>query len=218
MSTPTWASWAEDFLRANWRNAVSSALTDTSIARWHPTGFIVFRLGEVRGDGYEGSHRVHVWPGGIERRLMAGHPSIHSHDWELQSLALSGEYVDDIFRTSTDEEPLLAHHVQYGGAAGDTIAPTGEAVRLIRHDRRIIPPGTCHHMLIGVPHETLIADAQTVVTYVMMSPRQPEGMVLLGGAAFSAAGFQRPGLTEDEQAYAAKTLSSVLEDPPPSLI
>lgn len=67
---------------------------------------------------------------------------------------LFGEHIDDICRSSTDAEPFLAHDVEYGGAAGDKIAPTREDKRLTRHDRRIVPPGMCHHMLTGAPRDT----------------------------------------------------------------
>ncbi len=114
------------------------------------------RLGDVKSGGCQGSHRIHIWPGAIKRHEMSGHPTIHSHDWELQSLVLGGRYTDVIFEYSEQAPALLAHVVQYGGEAGDSITPTGDNVRLERRAVRTVSRGQCHHMDIGVPHETLI--------------------------------------------------------------
>ena len=67
-----WALRAEEYLRRNWRTAVQRALDSVSSGKWHPNGFIVFRLGEVQDDTFTGSHRVHIWPGGIARRGLPG--------------------------------------------------------------------------------------------------------------------------------------------------
>ncbi|GAA2160967.1 hypothetical protein FHX52_3222 [Humibacillus xanthopallidus] len=210
MTDTTWSSWAERHLHNNWRSAIREALNNVSSARWHPNGFIVFRLGDVRDGVFTGSHRVHIWPGEIARRDLPGHPTIHSHDWELQSLVLNGQYADVIFGRSSEAPALVAHAVQYGGADGDSIEPTGDNVQLVRQELRTVEAGTCHHMDAGVPHETLVPDDETVVTYVMMGPRQTGGMMLAAESPFNATHFKRPGLTPDEERSASATLARVL--------
>lgn len=210
MTASSWASWAEGHLRAHWRQAVESALSNSKSARWHPNGFMVFRLDEVSEGDLRGSRRVHIWPGGVERKEMPGHPTIHSHDWELQSLVLAGKYSDVIFEISTDAPALLTHAVKYDAETGDSIEPTGDGIRLVQREVRDVHAGDCHHMDVGVPHETLVPMSETVVTHVMMGPRHVDGMMLAGEAAFTAKSFTRPALSDVEQDYARKTLSALL--------
>jgi len=208
-----WSSWAEHHLRNNWRSAVQDALSTVPKARWHPNGFVVFRLGEVYGGAFAGSHRVHIWPGEIARRALPGHPTIHSHDWELQSLVLSGEYADVIFETSSEGPAHVVHSVRYGETEGDSIQPTSATVHLIRRERRAIEVRSCHHMDVGVPHETLVPVGETVVTYVMMGPRQADGMMLAAERPFRTTNFRRPLLSTGEQHHVSRTLRGVLGAP-----
>jgi len=60
---------------------------------WHPNGFIVFRLDEAQDGTFTGSHRVHIWPGKIVRRALPRHPTIHSHDGEMQYQGSPGRFL-----------------------------------------------------------------------------------------------------------------------------
>lgn len=213
----SWSAWAECFLRARWQQGVEQALENLSLARWHPNGFIVFRLGDVTyqpdDTTYSGSHRIHIWPAEITRRSVPGHPRIHSHDWELMSLSLTGEYRDVIYTEESNNAPLLfTHDVKYGGTHGDSITPSGHRIRLARTQFRTVNRGTCHHMDIGIPHETLVSDLQLVVTYVMMGARQRHGMMLAAEEPFTMTNFHRQFLNDSEQSYAERTLINLLND------
>ena len=212
MKDDSWASWAEARLRRDWPTAVEMSIADMEIARWHPNGFVVFRLGEVVDGRFGGSHRLHVWPGGIPRQSLPGHPTIHSHDWELQSLVLQGTYVDVIFEQADigpDALALLSHIVKYDSEVGDSIRPTEDTMRLSRRESRAVEKGGSHHMDIGVFHETVGPASETVVTYVMMGPRQETGMMLLGREPFAMTSFRRPALSQTEREHIESVLLAI---------
>jgi hypothetical protein len=68
--------------------ARSAILRGDVTPQWHPTGFVVFHLGEI--SQRVGRLRLHVWPSGGQKDLP-GHPPIHSHSWELSSPVLAGQ-------------------------------------------------------------------------------------------------------------------------------
>jgi hypothetical protein len=148
--------------------------------RWHPNGFVVFRIGDA---GRLGQLRLHVWPEG-DRRGVAEHPEIHSHNWDLASLVLAGTYVDDLYAFDDDAERFYAHAVSYDGG-GDSLTPTGERVGLRRNTRREVAAGSFHFIPAGMPHRTHIEPGKLVVTLVVMGPLRPLAMVVAGPAPFS---------------------------------
>lgn len=147
------------------------------------------------------------------RRAMPGHPVIHSHNWELQSLVLLGQYADIIYGMTPDAPPLIVHDVVYGDDAGDSIFPTERVTHLGAQEVRKVQAGSCHHMEVAVPHETLVGERGTVVTYVMMGPRAAAGTMLAKGEPFAVAAFRRLALDDSECEYAQQVLRRLLDQP-----
>jgi hypothetical protein len=187
-----WDADARKYLAQHRKRAVRAAAESKDV-RWHPNGFVVFRIGDA---GSLGQLRLHVWPKG-DRRGVAGHPEIHSHNWDLASLVLAGTYTDELYAFDDDAEHFHAHAVSYDGG-GDSLTPTGDQVGMRRDATREVAQGSFHFIPAGVPHRTRIDPGDLVVTLVVMGPLRPLEMVVAGPAPFSM--YRRIRETPDDVA------------------
>lgn len=195
---------AMQILQANAQRVIERILVGDVPARWHPTGFLVFHLGSLSESW---RLRLHVWPTGI-RQVLRGHPSIHSHNWELASLVLSGTYSDLLYSPDASGRLYTVHDAQSDEQGGTDIWPVGTA-RLTELSKRSVEAGSAHTIPAGQLHQTVVPTRDAVATLVMMGPVSEAASMLLLGDRFVVSGHRRPCMTMKERDAAFAVLSAI---------
>lgn len=193
------------------------------VGTWHPTGFMVFRLGHHTRLG---SLRLHVWPRNLRRREAKGRGrlgvihdgDIHDHAWGVASAVLA-DYRDTMYdvTTSPRADGALPHcqfrvfTVAYGERAHNALVTDGRCVEAVPRDRRVIPAGEFHSIAPGDFHAPTVPDDAFSATLVFSGPRALEHgpHVLIGGGVDPIVGNRVP-TTAGDAALARAQLSAAL--------
>ncbi|HEU5122205.1 MAG TPA: hypothetical protein VFT59_05155 [Candidatus Saccharimonadales bacterium] len=155
--------------------------------RWHPSGFMVFPLGEHPVLGFV---RLHIWPKDMRHREDRGRGNlgkiwdgdIHNHAWHVNSYNIGG-YRDVIYdvegagRGLSDEEVALnglfrVFRVGYDKASGlDALVTEGECVRVTPREERDLFATDVHEITVGDFHAPTIPDNEFAATLAINSHR-----------------------------------------------
>ncbi|MFC0681652.1 hypothetical protein ACFFGH_27800 [Lysobacter korlensis] len=139
-------------------------------ARWHPTGFLILQLLEIRSFGLV---RLHIWPARV-RVAKPGHPMIHCHGFHLYSTVVAGTYSEvryDVARIAAASvaEPRALHGFKVEPPRPDNVDRLCEepdwrySVR--QNGRRTRDElGSVHTQEAGTYHSTAIPMWSTCVT------------------------------------------------------
>ncbi len=157
---------------------------------WHPNGFAVYRLGDLRDIDFRrqlglsetenlsmlANLRIHVWPKGF-RQVFDRHPRIHCHSWWLYSHILAGQYEDKIFHKANTptakSTEVFEHDVEYINVECARIAPNGKTIHIEPTKDRSKFPGQYHFMAPNLYHETTIDEKAFCATLLFMSANKP---------------------------------------------
>lgn len=193
--------------------------------RWHPTGFMVYPLGE---HPELGSLRLHVWPEGLRVRdsnwdkrkvgdIYDG--DIHNHGWNISSLAIAGFYSDNFYEIETlpdknvfDEEVasrglFRVFEVSYAGENPEALTTDGTTVKAHLDEQRTVQAGELHEIEAGPFHAPTVPEDTLGATLVFSSHRViPEGpQVLIGGSLGPIVG-NRQDISDEEKLLAKKQI------------
>ncbi len=195
--------------------------------RWHPTGFMVYPLGE---HPELGSLRLHVWPDGLRKRdinwdkrkigdIYDG--DIHNHGWNISSLAIAGFYSDNFYEIETLPGRNVVDHevaskglfrvfeVSYAGDNPEALTTDGTTVRAHLDEQRIVHAGELHEIEAGPFHAPTVPNDELGATLVFSSHRIiPTGpQVLIAGSLGPIVG-NRQDISEEEKILAKKQIKS----------
>jgi hypothetical protein len=193
-------SEAETFLRTSAQSILEQFLARPREGQWHPNGFAVFHLGDVKGLG---QMRFHVWPRGI-RVALDGQPAIHSHPWELCSLVIAGCYRDTLYRAREFEVGgpgrLQKFDMRFGsGDEGDQVCPVAVWYEVEVAEERTVSEGSFHQMRAGVLHASQIPlDAFAATLLITGKVIDLSKLLLVGDGTFGKRSYVRPAVSAEE--------------------
>lgn len=200
--------------------------------RWHPSGFMVFPLGEHPDLGFV---RLHIWPQGLRRREDRGRGNlgdiwdgdIHNHAWHVTSYVIAG-YRDTLYDVAwmTDPNKCSYEEVAAGALAHFRMFrakydKVSGADALITNDRSVIAtakeergpyfPTDVHSIKVGDYHAPTIPDNEFAATLAFNSHRvTPYGPdILIGGTADTIIGARRQVTTEEKLIAKAQLLDAM---------
>lgn len=185
---------------------------------WHPSGFMVFRLG---WHPEMGSLRLHIWPAGLRRRnpkglgLYGGVPNgdIHDHAWSVTSQAIA-RYSDNLYAavpgpTDLASAQMQVYQVEYVSLRRQTLVPTASAVFVEVSQTRSLAPGDQHTIAPGTFHAPTIPPGVTGATLVLDSLPVLDGTrVLIAGGRSNVYHDVRWPVLPNEATLAQKQLIS----------
>lgn len=200
--------------------------------RWHPSGFMVFPLGEHRDLGFV---RLHIWPKELRRREDRGRDNlgdvwdgdIHNHAWHVTSYVIAG-YCDTLYDVARDPDPNsrsyesvtadALHHfrmfrAKYNKASGaDALVTQGRSVIATPREEREFFPTDINEIKVGDYHAPTIPDDEFAATLAFNSHRVTRSGpdILIGGTATSIVGVRRR-VTTAEKLFAKAQLLQAME-------
>jgi hypothetical protein len=152
--------------------------------RWHPSGFMVFPLGE---HDHLGDLRLHVWLAGLRR--LEPRPSglirdIHDHVMHIASLVLRGVYSDSLFdvvECAIGERHSAGANLGAGPYSIFMPPPGVPAARRLQREpgavlatdvaHRAFDAGESHTITVGQFHVPTVGIQTLTATLVFSSPR-----------------------------------------------
>lgn len=149
MTNTTFYREAETFIQTNVKRITDEFLSGRFPGNWHPLGFAVFDLGEVKGLG---KLRFHMWPRGL-RVALKGQPVIHSHPRDMCSYVIAGTFIDTLYHAKkTDKESssqLQGFKLLQISDEESEIYPVSTWYEVISDEDRTINSGDFHHIPAG---------------------------------------------------------------------
>lgn len=212
-------------------DAISDDVLDVVLSgkiegRWHPNGFVIFRLGNFQSPEYLsrnvdhglntsetstlGQLRLHVWPRG-HRVTAANHPPTHSHSWWLCSKILAGKYTDTVFPRINipvaSDTRYVKYAVEYKNENEADIVPTEDEVFIRTGPTRSRNVGEFHLMAPDHFHQNEIENESMCVTLLIMSDLTPGSDVIIGPGGGPRLAIKRRAISGDEASTIFEQLS-----------
>lgn len=122
----------------------------------HPMGFVCF---PVERDGTSGTC-VHMWTPDLPSAELLTTP-VHSHSWDLESLVVWGELVNELYTVHADEPSHRLYEVRSRGAV-DELTATTDLLRCERSGRQRIRASMTYRLASGHYHASFADRAVTV--------------------------------------------------------
>jgi hypothetical protein len=129
-------------------------------------GFVCF---PVERDGTSGMC-VHMWTPELPAAELITTP-VHAHSWDLESVVVWGELLNELYVVHADEPTHRVYHVHSSGAE-DELRPTRQLLRFERSGGERIVAGETYQLPSGHYHASFSDGAVTVA----LGTGQPGGL------------------------------------------
>lgn len=175
-----------DFARNFYRQKVCAGLMDW---RKHPLGF----LHASEKISREANLRLHFWPIGWVMPQTEIGAEIHDHNYELNSLVITGELRHETFEESICSSGVfLEHEVKYK-AGNSSLISTGNIVTIVQDQNSIHGVGIFYRLAPGRMHRVtpLVLPAATLVVTKVAARGRDSRVLVRRGHKLESHSFER---------------------------